>query len=502
MESYFTGSPLKIGNETQLLIDDTIVEDRWRLTRVLHQPDKFAHNPVLLADKPWESDLAYSPSVIWDEQYGRYRMWYLCFNNSNYFAKIGPVTYVAYAESDDGYNWEKPLMDHCPFRKHKKTNIVYYGTHDQGLYYGATDPELKKFRIQAADKSQLFKDEQDPDPARRYKMISTEGRPMPEFNEVHCGVNLVCSPDGFHWTLAGDSAILDYSSDCMNHVAYDERRRRWLLYCRPPVYSSGRSDEARHHRRRVSCMVSEDFVHWSYPRVVLYPDEYDLPDYDHVLVFPYGNIFIMLYGAMYGDTTGCWELRLATSEDGIRWDRFHTRETFLGGGPEGSWDAGGILPHGVPVRRGEYLLLYYSGLSRGQEEQGSFGGGIGLATIKLDRFVEQRARGEETGYLLTREFILEGNSLRVNLEHQKGPYYSPRLRVEILRHPPIGRHWLFTQPYEGFTLEDCDPLALDNTDARVTWKGKGDLSSLRGKPVYLRFELHQVGLFSFRIAQE
>ena len=64
-------------------------------------------------------------------------------------------------------------------------------------------------------------------------------------------------------------------------------------------------------------MTSEDLVQWSYPRVVCYPDEYDLPDYDHVLVFPYGNIFVMFYGAMEGDTTGRWELRLATSSDGF-----------------------------------------------------------------------------------------------------------------------------------------------------------------------------------------
>jgi len=242
-------------------------------------------------------------------------------------------------------------------------------------------------------------------------------------------------------------------------------------------------------------------VSWTYPRVVLYPDEYDLPDYDHVRVFRYGSVFIMLYGAMHGDTTGRWEMRLATSRDGLRWERFHTRETFLGPGPEGSWDAGGALPHGVPVRQGEDLLLYYSGMNRGQEEQGAYRGGIGLAALRADRFVEQRAGGE-TGYLLTKEFILEGNALRVNLEREKGPYREPRLRVEILRHPPLGGHWLFAQPYEGFTLEDCDPLAIDHTDAVVTWKGSKDLSALAGKPVYLRFELHQMGLFSFRIAKE
>ena len=74
--------------------------------------------------------------------------------------------------------------------------------------------------------------------------------------------------------------------------------------------------------------------------------------------------------------------------------------------------------------------------------------------------------------------------------------------MEILRHPPLGGHWLFQQQYEGFTLDDCDPLAIDHTDAVVTWKGNSDLSSLAGKPVYLRFELQHMGLFSFRISRD
>lgn len=499
MNDYYSGKPLRIGSETQLLIDDTIIEDRWRLRRVMHPPVKHPQNPILARDKPWEGDMVHAPSVLWDDERGLYRMWYLTFNNSNYFARRGSVTYMCYAESEDGVHWTKPLFDHCPYGRYSRTNIVYWGTHDQGPYYGSTDPEIQQQRVRIADKGQIWKDPADPDPARRYKMISLEGRPRPEFNEVHCGVELVTSPDGIHWQLTGQHALLDHASDCLNHVVHDARRGRYLLYCRPPLYSSGRSGENRHHRRRVAVMTSPDFVHWSYPRTVLYPDEYDLPDYDHVRVFPCGNVFIMLYGAMEGDTTGRWELRLATSPDGIRWERFRTRETFLGRGAPGSWDAGGILPHGEPVPQGERLLLYYSGTRIGQEEQGDFTGAIGLATFKRDRFVEQRA-GEETGYLLTKEFILEGKRLHVNLEHEKGPYRSPRLRVEILRHPPLGKHWLFEQAYEGFTLDHCDPLCLDCTDTVVTWRGNSDLSALAGKPVYLRFELHRMGLYSFRIS--
>ena len=36
----------------------------------------------------------------------------------------------------------------------------------------------------------------------------------------------------------------------------------------------------------------------------------------------------------------------------------------------------------------------------------------------------------------------------------------------------------------------------------MTWNGSPDLSALVGKPVYLRFEIVNMGLFSFRVAQE
>jgi hypothetical protein len=322
--------------------------------------------------------------------------------------------------------------------------------------------------------------------------------------EIHVGVQMSCSPDGIHWHLDGDRPVLDHSSDCMNHIVRDEARNRWLLYCRPPIWHSGRHHPYRNRRRRVAVMTSTDRVKWSYPRVVMYPDEYDTPDYDHVLVFPYGSHFLMLYGAMEGDTTGRWELRLASSHDGTSWRRVHTRETYLARGPQGSFDGGGILPTCPPIRQGENLLLYYSAFRRGQEEQGAFSGALGLATLQPDRFVEQRA-GDEVGYLLSREFILEGNALRVNVECNKSTnlVHPPRLRAEILRHPVFGEHWEATErdAYEGFSLEDCDPMVeVDNSNALVTWKGKGDLSSLKGKPVYVRFELQNTGLFAFRIA--
>ncbi len=493
LEKYYEGEPLRIGDETQLLMDDFIVEDRWRLTRTLHHPDKYLRNPILLRDKPWEGDLACRPWVIRDEGYGRYRMWYQCFSTSSAFRGGGPPYFVGYAESDDGITWEKPLLDGFAFAGFPRTNIVYAGTHGD-----------------SASGVQVFVDPEDPDPQRRYKMIVREARPRGD--RINRGVSLACSPDGFRWQLSGEAHILDYHSDCHNHVVFDPVNRRWLLYCRPIyMYATGRSSwdppgggpGTRHTKRRVAVMTSRDFVHWSYPRTVMYPDERDTPDYDACTVFRYGGQFLMFYCAMDGDRGGTNEMRIASSRGGLVWERFHAREPFLGRGREGDWDAGQVSSSCPPVRQGENLLIYYTGTQRGQSDGSGGMGGIGLAFTKADRFVEQRA-GDEPGYLLTREFILEGNRLRLNTGLRWATYRAIQMRVEVVRRPELGRHHEFSHApaCEGFSFADCDLIRADRTDLPVTWRGSPDLSALSGRPVYLRFEMQNMGLYAFRITRE
>ncbi|MCY4376019.1 MAG: hypothetical protein OXC31_19880 [Spirochaetaceae bacterium] len=47
-----------------------------------------------------------------------------------------------------------------------------------------------------------------------------------------------------------------------------------------------------------------------------------------------------------------------------------------------------------------------------------------------------------------------------------------------------------------------DELRGTRSDMPVTWNGSRDLSALLGKPVYLRFEIINMGLFAFRVTQE
>lgn len=477
--AYYHGQPLQIGNETQLLLDDRIVEDRWRLQRVIAPVIKHPRNPVVVPDKPWEADSVLSPWVIRDEDYNRYRMWYKTHSASAGYQ-------LCYAESDDGINWEKPMLNIVDFPGHSKTNMLY-----------------------ATAGTQVLKDTEEKNPERRYKLIcDVQGQSR---NRV-AGVKAVYSPDGLHWEKdKAETTWLDYHSDCFNHVVYNPDSGCWLLYCRPGAMYAGwpygrtlpdHQEGRRHMRRRVAVSTSKDLKTWSPPRICLYPDERDLPDIDSCCVFRYGGGFLMWYTAMNGDEDGWEETRLASSSDGFSWHRFHTREAFIPRGREGDWDHGQLSMICPPVPQDDRLLLYYSGTPGAQKIGDARGFNcIGVAKIKADRFVELRA-GDEPAFLLTREFILEGNKLQVNLACPRKQYVSQYLKAEICRHPPAGCETdtrFYSTPYQGFSMEDCDPVTSDKPKV-VTWRGgKSDIGELRGKPVYLRFQMRNLGIFSFRI---
>ena len=83
---------------------------------------RMSDKPALSADQPWERNIAVMcPSVIWDEQAARFRMWYSGGEQNEPNA-------IGYATSPDGLTWKKhegnpifvPLPDK-PWEKHKVT---------------------------------------------------------------------------------------------------------------------------------------------------------------------------------------------------------------------------------------------------------------------------------------------------------------------------------------------------------------------------------------------
>jgi hypothetical protein len=116
---------------------------------------------------------------------------------------------------------------------------------------------------------------------------------------------------------------------------------------------------------------------------------------------------------------------------------------------------------------------------------GAAGGGLGLATLRVDGFASLNA-DYTGGSVTTSLFLTRGKELHVNVKADVG-----QLQAEVLDEQN------FTIP--GFTRDDCNPVQADSCDGTVRWKENPTLGKLQGRPIRLKFYLQNVRFYSYRI---
>lgn len=508
LQSYVCDQPLRIGTARQLLIDDYLVEDRFGIERRLRLPLRYPKNPVLCADRLWEGWGVMSPEVIYDPERGLFRMWYNSGSVAAWYAQLagaqqqwdpavhGFTAFACYAESEDGVSWRKPDLGLIRYADFADTNIVFTGNGGCGA-------------------SQVFLDPREQDESRRYKMIYAELVP-------ERGTCLAYSPDGLRWTPAAQNPLIPGHYDTRNQVIWDEVHGRWVMITRPPIWAmrdysllgsverKGRNLR-RNGRRRVAVATSEDLLHWSFPRTVFGADETDveagLPDVDSMKVWNYHGLFLGFATATNTAGEG-GTIRLVYSRDAIRWHQLPGRPAFLAPSEGDHFDSGWVTTVSAPVAMGSRWGLYYGGYSRSYEMT-EYETAIGLVRLHPEGLVEQHA-GEQGGFLLTREFILEGDRLEVNcVLHNPTGDNAGSVQAELITRPgpdsPAvwSRAGLEHSGYDvvpGHSLQECDRIAGNCEHVVVTWQGNPDLRPWQGQAVYLRFFLRNAGLYAFQIA--
>src|SRR4051812_17498593 len=99
-----------IADESQLFVDDVLIEAAQGLTRRWHKPTRHGNGPILRRDQPWEKYLYFTYSnyvVIRDPADGIIKCWYE--DLSEVTGHEHPwKTRICYAESRDGVNFTKP----------------------------------------------------------------------------------------------------------------------------------------------------------------------------------------------------------------------------------------------------------------------------------------------------------------------------------------------------------------------------------------------------------
>ena len=479
------GGVYQAGSKTQLFVDQMLVQSMDKVTFTLHPARKHRANPLVMADQPWEGwAVEILGSVIFDEQEKLFKMWYLC-ESPEYFPRFAAL----YATSKDGIHWKKPLV----------------GTIESAI------PCQHNAVTEGCQLANVYKDNQDPDPARRYKMISML------LGKGYQGYYTFVSNDGLHWTQFSEKPICPWM-DVINSC-YDRERKLWVALAKN---HTGIAPGLPHARRVFSLTTSVDFKNWSEPQLVLYPDlrddagsmarieavrpKLDVPDDPSlvrtefygvgfyqaescVLGFPW--VFTINNNARFGNHEGPCEIQLAVTRDFKNWER-PFRVPCVPRGAMDDWDSGFFTTASEALRVKDEIWLYYSAFNSthgnpcnfradGTGRKTTYTSSIGLAIWPLDRFVsvDGPAHG---GTLTTVPLAFTGNRLELNVNAAAGA-----VRVELLN-------------AAGAPLKEFGPSDVIKTDSlrqTVTWNGNGDLTALRANPVSLRFHLQTAELYSF-----
>lgn len=461
----------------QLFVDDYLIEST-DLRPTYHLPERYDGNPILrpesdleLHSSPNAAAVPKGGGVWWDPAEQVFKMWY----------EAGWFGTICYATSDDGLHWDRPELDVKP----------------------GTNQVLPDDII--PDSWSVVPDWEADDPNQRYKMFlrSPDGyRPAPELaRQSLC----FTSPDGIHWHNRVEAGECGDRST----LFYNPFRQKW-------VFSLRTTHKGKRWRRY---WEAHDFLKgakWEKdePRLWTGTDEHDLPDPD--IGFPpslycldavaYESLMLGIFEIHRGPenhdcmTTGLpkiTDLNFAYSRDGFHWHR-PDRRAHIASARREAWDRGYVQPvSSICTVHGDTLRFYYTAfrgnpdkpktnetLTSGMYDQGA----TGIAHLRRDGFVSMDA-DQISGSLVTRLISFTGSRLFVNADTSGG-----ELRVELL-----DEAWQVIQPY---TVENCRPVCADSTCEPVSWQGADDLSSLRGRPVRMRFSLLNGALFAFWVSRD
>lgn len=449
--------PMKIDKKRQLFIDDYVISSMENLTRRFHQPVKYPANPLMPG---------FPAAVIYDAKSGKFRMWY----NMNY------------AESTDGIDWTQPNLG-------PQANRVFDGPGEvRGFIY---NPDSA-------------------DPQRRYEAV-IERRANEDTNEKG-GFYVYHSADGLHWMQTRTPPILQRTYSTMPGVPfwakgvgdtsifrYDPVLKKYICDTKFNIYlpeekikQLGIVPDHKPRLRLRAFMESDDLIHWSRERFLMFPDRLDPPDrqlYGHI-GFVYESMWVGMIRTMRMIPKGFKQvdIQLSYSRDGRHWSRPAQRQPFIALGTDDSWDADYLGPaKNGPVLVGDELWFYYFGArSAERTDVSAWSFGIALAKLRRDGFASIDA-GETPGRMITRPMTFEGRKLFVNADVAEDGW----VKAAVLTTD--------SDPLESYALDDSIALKKNTTRGPMVWNSKKELASPGDGHFRFVFQLKKARLYSFWI---
>jgi hypothetical protein len=444
--------------QSQLFLDDTWIEETYRLERVWESADVYPE-PVLRPEAPWEGhQIVMFGSVF--RTGSEWRMYYFTYNRPE-------PSLCCLATSQDGFRWERPKLGLFEYRGNKANNIVFAPGTGEGndgptVCYDSADPQAP------------------------YKMMYYG------FGKLARGEYVAFSKDGIQWDHKPGPVLI--TGDRTNVMGTRDHRGKFVSFLRNK--NMMQMDRA----RSVSRSESDDFLHWTQPETILRQDLLDDPNTElyGMAGFPYSDLYLGMLERWYS-VPDVFEIQIAWSYDGRDWHRPERRSAFIG--PRFPWNkAWTTCANTPPIREENQLYIYFGGRSGAhQREAPQSYGVIGLASITVDRFAAIRADFKD-GLLLTKPMRWPGGDLILNSMNTRYPQGHPAngggaVSVEVRDEQ--------NQAIPGFSAADTARFdyvspGWEKGERPVRWGADRSLTELAGKRIRLAFTLRDAKLYSFR----
>ena len=431
--------------------------------------------------------------------------------------KLGLILDETGNPSSESGHTSRVIVDDGKIRLYVGAGDLFVLESEDGLRFKRTGIQIGRGELPT-----IFLDPHDPDPARRYKLFWLQAKNP--FDSKTDGIFAAYSADGSRFSTVG--RVLPFLIDNPTVVDWDERIGKYIIFTRTFSYDS-------ENQRRITRIETNDPLKpWPYlpgnPKqerlsienapAVLEADKEDNAHsdiyYNAATIYPWAQDVYLMFTAQFRhfspernpyirpphghwEDFGLLEIQLASSRDGIHWQRL-SREPYFPTGLADEWDRWyAVMAPGI-VRRGNYLYQYYCSTGRTHDsaivraeydKSAPRMGGIGVVRQRLDGFISADA-DHRGGWLETPPLIVKGNQLRLNVDTGAMGVASVEVRDAD------------GKPIPGFTHDGCEEIGGNFIDQRVYWKGKTDVSTLAGRPIRLHFKLTRTKLYGFQFLLE
>ncbi len=279
---------------------------------------------------------------------GVYRMWYQAtpkdWDDEN-------MTFVAYAESDDGFTWRKPELGLVELGGSKANNLTNLGVHAPSVFIDPDAPESHRYRA--------------------------TGCLQPGIRGIHPGAEKMGyftfhSSDGLHWNLDTTTPRWD-AVDVITSVYHPQQQRG--------IVAMKFNPNLRGYMQRVIYTAEFRDGEWSKALPALIPDDFDnicaitrgfaSGDYYGMAMLPAGQGTVAMiwqfrhrlprFGTLNSSMYGVVDISLAYQrEPGACWEHQSGRPDFVSCSDH-VWTQGGLYSASSPVEVGDEHFLYITG---------------------------------------------------------------------------------------------------------------------------------------------